>query len=107
MQTGEQAPCGARPVPWNHEVFPVIIDVRDVLRSNGVPIRPGSTLCGGAACHEHSPLVLVLVQPARAVSSTAAPTCTDAYQCALADLVSAPGTTPHSIIVMTAADIFG
>jgi hypothetical protein len=26
---------------WNHEVFPLILDVRDVLRSNGVPIRPG------------------------------------------------------------------
>ena len=31
---------------WNHEVFPLILDVRDVLRSNGVPIRPG--LCGSA-----------------------------------------------------------
>jgi len=31
----------------NHEVFPLILDVRDVLRSNGVPIRPG--LCGAAA----------------------------------------------------------
>ena len=26
---------------WNHEVFPLILDVRGVLRSNGVPIRPG------------------------------------------------------------------
>jgi renierapurpurin 18,18'-hydroxylase len=25
---------------WNHEVFPLINDVRDVLRTNGVPIRP-------------------------------------------------------------------
>jgi hypothetical protein len=24
----------------NHEVFPLILDLRDVLRSNGVPIRP-------------------------------------------------------------------
>jgi renierapurpurin 18,18'-hydroxylase len=24
---------------WNHEVFPLILDLRDVLRSNGVPIR--------------------------------------------------------------------
>jgi renierapurpurin 18,18'-hydroxylase len=36
---------------WNHEVFPVIVDVRDVLRSNGVPISPGSAPCGAAACH--------------------------------------------------------
>jgi len=34
---------------WNHEVFPLIIDVRDVLRTNGVPIRPESALCGAAA----------------------------------------------------------
>jgi phenylpropionate dioxygenase-like ring-hydroxylating dioxygenase large terminal subunit len=32
----------------NHEVFPLILDVRDVLRTNGVPVRsPG--LCGAAA----------------------------------------------------------
>jgi phenylpropionate dioxygenase-like ring-hydroxylating dioxygenase large terminal subunit len=24
----------------NHEIFPVVLDVRDVLRSNGIPIRP-------------------------------------------------------------------
>jgi hypothetical protein len=34
---------------WNNEVFPLIIDVRDVLRANGVPIRPESALCGAAA----------------------------------------------------------
>ncbi len=34
---------------WNNEVFPLIIDVRDVLRANGVPIRPESVLCGAAA----------------------------------------------------------
>jgi phenylpropionate dioxygenase-like ring-hydroxylating dioxygenase large terminal subunit len=34
---------------WNHEVFPLILDVRDVLRRNGVPIRPESALCGAAA----------------------------------------------------------
>ena len=34
---------------WNHEVFPLIIDVRDVLRSNGVPVHPGSALCGGVS----------------------------------------------------------
>jgi phenylpropionate dioxygenase-like ring-hydroxylating dioxygenase large terminal subunit len=40
----------------NHEVFPLIIDVRDVLRANGVPIRPGSALCGAAALCGSSPL---------------------------------------------------
>jgi len=35
---------------WNREVFPLILDVRDVLRTNGVPIRPGSTLGGSALC---------------------------------------------------------
>jgi hypothetical protein len=25
----------------NHEVFPLILDLRDMLRSNGVPIGPG------------------------------------------------------------------
>ncbi|GHH81261.1 3-chlorobenzoate-3,4-dioxygenase [Streptomyces sulfonofaciens] len=34
---------------WNQEVFPLILDVRDVLRGNGVPIRPESALCGAAA----------------------------------------------------------
>jgi phenylpropionate dioxygenase-like ring-hydroxylating dioxygenase large terminal subunit len=34
---------------WNHEVFPLILDVRDVLRSNGVPIRSGPALCGAAS----------------------------------------------------------
>ena len=34
---------------WNHEVFPLIVDVRDVLRTNGVPIRPEAALCGAAA----------------------------------------------------------
>jgi phenylpropionate dioxygenase-like ring-hydroxylating dioxygenase large terminal subunit len=36
----------------NHEVFPLILDLRDVLRSNGVPIRPdpacAATPCPGA-----------------------------------------------------------
>jgi renierapurpurin 18,18'-hydroxylase len=32
----------------NHEVFPLILDVRDVLRTNGVPIRPVSAVCGAA-----------------------------------------------------------
>lgn len=34
---------------WNQEVFPLILDVRDVLRSNGVPVRPETALCGAAA----------------------------------------------------------
>ena len=33
----------------NREVFPLILDVRDVLRGNGVPIRSGSALCGAAS----------------------------------------------------------
>jgi renierapurpurin 18,18'-hydroxylase len=31
----------------NHEVFPVILELRDVLRANGVPIQAGSAGCGG------------------------------------------------------------
>jgi hypothetical protein len=34
---------------WNREVFPLILDVRHVLRSNGVPIRSGPALCGAAS----------------------------------------------------------
>lgn len=30
----------------NHEVFPLIIDVREVLRTNGVPLGPRSAACG-------------------------------------------------------------
>jgi phenylpropionate dioxygenase-like ring-hydroxylating dioxygenase large terminal subunit len=32
----------------NHEVFPLILDLRDVLRTNGVPIRPGPARCAAA-----------------------------------------------------------
>ncbi|MFI0785232.1 Rieske 2Fe-2S domain-containing protein [Streptomyces lydicus] len=39
----------------NREVFPLILDVRDVLRSNGVPIDPESALCGAAALCGNSP----------------------------------------------------
>lgn len=40
---------------WNHEVFPLIVDVRDVLRTNGVPIRPEFAVCGAAVfCHNSS-----------------------------------------------------
>ena len=41
---------------WNHEVFPLIVDVRNVLRTNGVPIRPQAPACGAAAfCSNSSP----------------------------------------------------
>ncbi|MEU0245518.1 aromatic ring-hydroxylating dioxygenase subunit alpha [Streptomyces sp. NPDC006235] len=33
----------------NHEVFPLILDVREVLRRNGVPLRARAAACGGAA----------------------------------------------------------
>jgi phenylpropionate dioxygenase-like ring-hydroxylating dioxygenase large terminal subunit len=33
----------------NHEVFPLILDLRDVLRTNGIPIRPQTAPCGAAA----------------------------------------------------------
>jgi renierapurpurin 18,18'-hydroxylase len=33
----------------NHEVFPLILDVRHVLRTNGVPLRSDSARCGAAA----------------------------------------------------------
>ena len=29
----------------NHEIFPLILDVREVLRTNGVPLRPQPTTC--------------------------------------------------------------
>ncbi|WP_406064729.1 aromatic ring-hydroxylating dioxygenase subunit alpha [Streptomyces sp. NBC_01077] len=31
---------------WNQEVFPLILDVRKVLRANGVPLRPSSAVAG-------------------------------------------------------------
>ena len=34
----------------NHEVFPLILDVRHVLRSNGVPLPARSALCGAEFC---------------------------------------------------------
>ena len=42
---------------WNHEVFPLILEVRNVLRTNGVPIRPESARCGAAALCASSPRV--------------------------------------------------
>jgi len=41
---------------WNNEVFPLIIDVRDVLRTNGVPLRTRSGPCGIAASCGNPPL---------------------------------------------------
>src|SRR5579859_2339031 len=42
---------------WNREVFPLIIDVRNVLRTNGVPLRPKAALCGAAAlCARPAPV---------------------------------------------------
>ncbi len=41
---------------WNREVFPLILDVRDVLRANGVPLRAKSALCGAAALCREGPL---------------------------------------------------
>jgi renierapurpurin 18,18'-hydroxylase len=34
---------------WNHEVFPLILDVREVLRGNGVPLRPRAGACAAAS----------------------------------------------------------
>ena len=42
---------------WNREVFPLIIDVRHVLRTNGIPVRPEPALCGAAAFCSNSSLV--------------------------------------------------
>ncbi|MFI6554059.1 Rieske 2Fe-2S domain-containing protein [Streptomyces griseus] len=46
----------------NHEVFPLILDVRDVLRANGVPLRPrtaaadtGTPACDGRVCDDLAP----------------------------------------------------
>jgi renierapurpurin 18,18'-hydroxylase len=41
---------------WNNEVFPLVIDVREVLRSNGVPIRTGPAICSAVAyCRTTTP----------------------------------------------------
>jgi phenylpropionate dioxygenase-like ring-hydroxylating dioxygenase large terminal subunit len=34
---------------WNHEVFPLILDLRAMLRSNGVPVRPADGVCAAAS----------------------------------------------------------
>ncbi len=48
---------------WNHEVFPLILEVRNVLRANGVPIRPESARCGTAALCAGSPQVGTMSHP--------------------------------------------
>jgi renierapurpurin 18,18'-hydroxylase len=45
----EQRAWDEQGADWNREVFPLITDVRHVLRTNGVPLRPESALCGAAA----------------------------------------------------------
>jgi phenylpropionate dioxygenase-like ring-hydroxylating dioxygenase large terminal subunit len=41
---------------WNREVFPLINDVRHVLRTNGVSLRPSSALCAAAGfCANSAP----------------------------------------------------
>src|SRR5262249_313961 len=41
----EQRAWDEQGTDWNREVFPLILDVRHVLRSNGVPLRSGFALC--------------------------------------------------------------
>jgi renierapurpurin 18,18'-hydroxylase len=45
----EQRAWDEQGADWNNEVFPLIVDVRQVLRANGVPIPSGSPRCGAAA----------------------------------------------------------
>lgn len=46
----EQRAWDAQGEDRNHEVFPLILDVREVLRANGVPLRPGTARpCDGPA----------------------------------------------------------
>jgi renierapurpurin 18,18'-hydroxylase len=52
----EQRAWDEQGADWNREVFPLILDVRDVLRTNGVPLRAKSALCGAAALCDSSPL---------------------------------------------------
>src|SRR6185437_9825028 len=44
----EQRAWGEQGADCNREVFPLFTDVRHVLRTNGVPLRPESALCGAA-----------------------------------------------------------
>jgi len=49
----------------NNEVFPLIIDVRDVLRTNGVPLRPQAAPCGAAAICGNPPAERMRGQPGK------------------------------------------
>ena len=61
----EQRAWDEQGADWNREVFPLITDVRHVLRTNGVPLRPESALCGAAAfCG--NPLLASAIPPAGA-----------------------------------------
>lgn len=44
----EQRAWDEQGTDWNQEVYPLILDVRKVLRSNGVPIRSRSDLCAAS-----------------------------------------------------------
>jgi renierapurpurin 18,18'-hydroxylase len=59
----------------NHEVFPLILHVREVLRANGVPLRPQAAACGTvAACDGAAPVhVLNRAGPGTGPESSAAP----------------------------------
>lgn len=46
----EQRAWDEQGADWNQEVFPLIQDVREVLRNNGVPIRPGPVQSAAARC---------------------------------------------------------
>lgn len=46
----EQAAWDEQGEDRNHEVFPLILDVRAVLRANGVPLDAAAAPCGTAAC---------------------------------------------------------
>lgn len=51
----EQRAWDEQGADWNQEVFPVILDLRDVIRANGVPLLPGTAACGaGTACAPES-----------------------------------------------------
>ncbi|WP_329124566.1 aromatic ring-hydroxylating dioxygenase subunit alpha [Streptomyces sp. NBC_01353] len=55
----EQRAWDEQGADWNQEVFPLILHVRDMLRSNGVPLRPTPAAtpgsCGGIAGLASSP----------------------------------------------------
>jgi renierapurpurin 18,18'-hydroxylase len=54
----EQRAWDEQGADWNREVFPLILDVRHVLRSNGVPLTPAQGPCGAAAlCASRHPVV--------------------------------------------------